>query len=134
MSLKPGQGFGVAGTDLFGRFHRDVRAFDPVHCQVCLPERVVDRKQAPVFARRPEGTMERFVGTRAPSESALLLEKRSEPPAAAWMLEFSKCFRFDLPDPLACHAELLADFLERVIRVHPDAKTHAKNPFFPRRK
>lgn len=134
MSFASAQGFGVAGADLLARLRRDVRTPDPVGGQMCLLEQAVDRKRAPVLAGRPDGTMEQFAGTRVPVEPALLLEKRSEPPAAARMLEFPKCLCLDLPDPLARHAELLADFLKRVIRVHPDAKSHAKNPFFTRRK
>ncbi len=134
MSFKSASGFGVDGTEFLARLHRDVRAPDLTGAQVCLLEQVVGRKQTPVFAKRPDGTMEQFAGTRAPTEPVLLLEKRSEPPAAARMLEFPKRLCLDLPDPLARHAELLADFLKRVIRVHPDAKSHAKNPFFTRRK
>ena len=41
------------------------------------------------------------------------------------MLQLSQRLRFDLPDALAGNAELLADFLQRVVRVHADAEAGA---------
>ncbi|EBA16654.1 hypothetical protein RSK20926_02579 [Roseobacter sp. SK209-2-6] len=48
------------------------------------------------------------------------------------MLQFPERLRLDLTDPLAGHAELLADFLQGVVSVHADAETHAQNPFLTR--
>ena len=41
------------------------------------------------------------------------------------VIELPQCLRLDLADALARHRELLADFLQRVVAVHADAKTHA---------
>jgi hypothetical protein len=46
------------------------------------------------------------------------------------MLELPQGLRLDLPDTLAGDAELLADFLQRMIRSHPDAKPHALYALF----
>src|SRR3546814_18521460 len=52
--------------------------------------------------------------------------------AAARVLQLAERFRLDLADAFARHAELLADFLERVVGVHPDAETHAQHAFLAR--
>src|SRR6266545_1643064 len=43
------------------------------------------------------------------------------------MLQLAQRLRLDLPDALARHRELLADFFQRVVGVHADAEAHAKN-------
>ena len=48
------------------------------------------------------------------------------------MLQLTQSLRLNLPDPLARHRELLADFLERVIREHPNAEAHFWDAFFVR--
>ena len=48
------------------------------------------------------------------------------------MLQLPQRLRLDLPDPLARHTELLADFLQLVVGVHADAEAHAENPLFAR--
>ena len=48
------------------------------------------------------------------------------------MLQLPQRFRFNLPDPFAGDRELLADFFERVVRIHPDTKAHPQNAFFTR--
>ena len=55
------------------------------------------------------------------SLASLLVEKRPHFPGPGRVLEFPQGFGFNLPDPLARHRELLADFLERVVGVHADA-------------
>ena len=49
------------------------------------------------------------------------------------MLQLPQRLRLDLPNTFARHAELLADFFQRVIRVHADAEAHAEHAFFARR-
>ena len=49
------------------------------------------------------------------------------------MLELAQRLGLDLPDALARHRELLADFLKRVVGVHADAEAHAQNAFLARR-
>jgi hypothetical protein len=46
------------------------------------------------------------------------------------MLQFPQSLRFNLSDTLAGHAELLPDFLQRVIGVHADAEAHAQHALF----
>ena len=48
------------------------------------------------------------------------------------MLQLPQRLRFDLPDTFAGHRELLADFFQRVIGVHPDAEAHPQHAFFAR--
>src|SRR6266849_3737103 len=48
------------------------------------------------------------------------------------MLQLAQRLRFDLPDALSGHTELLADFFERVVGVHADAEAHAEYAFFAR--
>lgn len=47
------------------------------------------------------------------------------------MLQFPQGFGFDLPDPFPGDRELLANLLEGMIRVHPDAKPHAEHALLP---
>ena len=49
------------------------------------------------------------------------------------MLQLAQRLGLDLADTFAGHAELLADFFQRVVGVHADAKPHAQHPFFARR-
>ena len=49
------------------------------------------------------------------------------------MLQLPQRLRLDLPNPFAGDAELLADFLERMIRIHPDSEAHSEHAFFARR-
>ena len=46
------------------------------------------------------------------------------------MLQLPERLRFDLPDTFARYAELLADFFQRMIRIHADAEAHAQHPLF----
>ena len=66
--------------------------------------------------------------------SGLLVEEAAHFPASAWMLQLAQGLCLDLANTLAGNAELLANFLERVIGVHADAKTHTQNAFFTRSK
>jgi hypothetical protein len=65
-----------------------------------------------------------------PADRALLLgksiiEEGPEHPRSAWVLELSDCLGLDLPNALARHRKLLADFLQRVVAVHAETKAHA---------
>ena len=46
------------------------------------------------------------------------------------MFQLAERFGFDLADAFAGDGELLADFFERVVGVHADAKAHAQDAFF----
>ena len=48
------------------------------------------------------------------------------------MLQLAQRLRLDLPNPLARHRELLADFFERVVSIHTDAEPHAQHAFLAR--
>jgi hypothetical protein len=48
------------------------------------------------------------------------------------MLQLPQRLGLDLPDAFAGDAELLADFLERVIGVHADAEAHSQHALFAR--
>ncbi len=67
-----------------------------------------------------------------PERSKLLIQERSHLPASARVLELPKRFRLDLADTFAGYAELLADFLKRVVGVHADAEAHSKHALFAR--
>src|SRR5215831_15481514 len=60
------------------------------------------------------------------------VEKAAQFARAARMLELPERLRLDLANALAGDRKLLADFLERVIGVHADAKAHAQDALFPR--
>ena len=59
-----------------------------------------------------------------------IIQKAPELPRPRRMLQFPQRFRLDLPNPFAGHRELLADFFQRMIRVHADAEAHAEHAFF----
>ena len=63
----------------------------------------------------------------------LLIQEAPQFAAPAWVLELTESLRFDLTDPFAGHAELLADLFKRVVSVHADAKAHPQNPLLTRR-
>ena len=46
------------------------------------------------------------------------------------MLQLAQRLGLDLADTFAGHAELLADFFQRMVRVHADAEAHAEHAFF----
>ncbi len=48
------------------------------------------------------------------------------------MLQLPQRLRLDLTNTLSGHRELLADFFERVVGVHADAKAHTQHAFFAR--
>src|SRR5260221_9941094 len=75
--------------------------------------------------------MRRRGGCRRPASS--IIEEAPERPGPARVLELSQRLGFDLPDSLARHRELLADLLQRVVLVHADAESHAKNAVLARR-
>src|SRR5690242_1878992 len=48
------------------------------------------------------------------------------------MLQLAQRLRLDLADTLTRHAELLADLLQRMVGVHPDAEAHAQHALLAR--
>src|SRR5690606_10805566 len=77
----------------------------------------------------------RYLGFSFRSSTTTLVvhQEASQLLAAARMTELAQRLRFDLTDTLARDVELLADFFERVVRVHVDAETHAQHFRFARR-
>ena len=65
-------------------------------------------------------------------DGILLIQEAPQLPASAWMFQLPQRFRFNLPDPFTGDRELLADFFERVVRIHPDTETHSQHAFFAR--
>src|SRR3546814_19899066 len=63
------------------------------------------------------------------SAAWLLIQETPHLPAAARMLQLPQRLGLDLADAFAGDAELLADFLQRVIGVHADADAHAQDAF-----
>src|SRR5438067_13832512 len=67
-------------------------------------------------------------------EDALLaLEKASQLFASRRMPQLPQRLRFDLPNALTGHVELLAHLFERVVGIHFDAEAHAQHFRFARR-
>src|ERR1700688_4330068 len=62
-----------------------------------------------------------------------IVQKASEFPRAAGMLELSQRLGLDLGDAFARDGELLADLFQRVIGVHADTETHAQYALLARR-
>src|SRR6267142_7099003 len=67
-----------------------------------------------------------------PRHDRSIIEERPQLPRPRRMLQLAQRLRLDLTDTFARHAELLADFFQRVIRVHADAEAHAEHAFFAR--
>src|SRR5712691_683202 len=61
-----------------------------------------------------------------------IIQEASQYPRAAWVLQLSQRLGFNLADALARHRELLADLLQRVVGIHADAESHAKNALLAR--
>src|SRR3546814_3541529 len=70
----------------------------------------------------------------AKRQRSLLIKEAAHLSAAAGMLQLPKRLRLDLADTFTRHAELLADFFQRVIGVHADAEAHAQHTLLTRRK
>src|SRR6266542_3260530 len=70
-----------------------------------------------------------FVGTRRASlyHTLLALDEALQALRARRVPELPQRLRLDLPDALACHLEVLADLLERVIALLPDAEPHPEH-------
>jgi hypothetical protein len=66
-------------------------------------------------------------GKRGPGS---VIQEAPQLPAPAWVLQLPECLGLDLADAFAGDGELLADFFQRVIRVHADAEAHAQHAFF----
>jgi hypothetical protein len=43
------------------------------------------------------------------------------------MPQLAQCLGFDLPNPLTCYVELLANLFKRMVGVHIDAESHAQH-------
>src|SRR5947208_16843327 len=69
-------------------------------------------------------------GCRRPASS--IIEKASEYPRPARVLELAQRLGLDLADALARHRELLADLFQRVVGVHADAEAHAQHALLAR--
>ena len=66
--------------------------------------------------------------TRAQARYRLFqVEEASQLFGAGGVAHLSEGFSFDLADAFTGHVELLADFFQRVVGVHVDAKTHAQH-------
>src|SRR5690606_19532207 len=74
----------------------------------------------------------RRTALRFPWIPALLVEEAAHLAAARRVLQLAERLRLDLTDAFAGHAELLADFLERMVGVHADAEAHAENALLAR--
>src|SRR5215208_5757965 len=61
-----------------------------------------------------------------------IVQKAPQLAAPARMLQLAQRLGLDLPDAFARHRELLADFLQRVVGVHPDSKAHAQHALLAR--
>src|SRR4051794_13477295 len=64
------------------------------------------------------------------SLASLLVQEGTHFPRARRMFEFPQGFSFNLSDAFAGYAELLANFLQRMIGVHADAEAHAQDALF----
>ena len=62
-----------------------------------------------------------------------IVEEAPEYGRSTRMLQLPQGSGLDLPNSLACERELLADFLQRVVGVHADAKAHAYDALLARR-
>src|SRR5271170_6050275 len=65
--------------------------------------------------------------------SELVIQKAPQLPRPRRMLELPQRLGLDLADALSRHRELLADFFERMVGVHADAKAHAQHALLARR-
>jgi hypothetical protein len=63
----------------------------------------------------------------------LVVEERPQLPRPRRMLQLAQRLRLDLANTLSRHRELLADFFQRVVGVHADAKAHAQHALLARR-
>ena len=69
---------------------------------------------------------------RSPPARPSLVEEAAHLPAAARVLQLPQRLGLDLADAFAGDAELLADFLQRVVGVHADAEAHAQHALLAR--
>ncbi len=81
---------------------------------------------------RPEPATADFASLNYRRKLDLLIEEAAHLAAAARVLELPQRLRLDLADALSGHAELLADFLERVVGVHADAEAHPQHTLLAR--
>src|SRR4051794_27827101 len=68
-----------------------------------------------------------------PSEKRLVFDERLEALGAGGVAQLAQGLGFDLADALAGDLEVLADLLERVIRLLADAEAHAQDLLLARR-
>src|SRR6202008_1533534 len=63
---------------------------------------------------------------------SLLIQEAPHLPRAGRVLQLAQRLGLDLADALAGDAELLTDFLQRMVGVHADAEAHAQHAFLAR--
>ncbi len=63
----------------------------------------------------------------APAAFHPLVEEAPQVFGTTGVPELSERLGFDLADAFACHVELLADLLERVVGIHVDTETHTQH-------
>ena len=64
----------------------------------------------------------------------LCIKKASEFSRPGRMFQLAQRFGLYLSYAFTCHGELLADLLKGMVSIHSNAKPHAKDAFFTRRK
>src|SRR6185295_6825199 len=62
-----------------------------------------------------------------------LVDERRQLLPARCVAQLAQRLRLDLPDPLACQAEVVPDLLQRALRALPDAEAHPQDLLLPRR-
>ncbi len=90
------------------------------------PKMLVSIRNGRPFRNKKGGLLSR------PLSFGSSIQEASQLPAPARVLEFPQRLRFDLADAFAGDRELLADFFQRVVGVHADAKAHAQHAFLTR--
>jgi hypothetical protein len=60
------------------------------------------------------------------------IQKASQLPAPARVLELAQSLGLDLPDTLPGNVKLLPDFFKGMIGIHSDSKAHSQHSLFPR--
>src|SRR5579875_856484 len=69
----------------------------------------------------------------SPRRASIALEERLQLVRPARVTQLAQRLRLDLANALARHVELLADFLERMVRAHLDAEAHPQHLRLTRR-
>ena len=64
--------------------------------------------------------------------AASVFQKAAQFARARWVFQLAKGLGFNLPDPFARYAELLAHFLKRMVGIHANPETHPQHAFLTR--